>query len=453
MIAQKQAAGSRARRGRLLVILPALPISPEGRGHGPTHVLLRELAKDRELMLVALRSPEPERAYMRALGCQSDARSGQDMDWARIKTAVSGHDHEAILVLDHEATRGHIAPLHDFSCKPVIHILLERSAPWDPPVPGDGRGAIPGRWREEIARQACLASEVWSQAAESDMPPAPTRAVPAGLVCGMRLERDWLRQRLRRVISGCGRYSAPASLTSIIIPFGHGARRARECLGGVLRCTTAPHEIILTGAGWRAIAAGLRGRGRRVRCLAGRRDPSFAEGINQGMRLARGEQAVWLAPDVSVTPRWLERLTACARRAPWIGAVGPCSNAAEGGQGVGAAGYQDTRKGLRAFSEAWALRHDRQLLQLPSLDGFCMLVKRAAWAQVGGLDERLGEGGYEAYDYSFRLRQAGYCPVCALDVFVHRSRSGELRARSGREALLDKWYRQTLGFIEDLDAR
>jgi tetratricopeptide (TPR) repeat protein len=58
-------------------------------------------------------------------------------------------------------------------------------------------------------------------------------------------------------------------------------------------------------------------------------------------------------------------------------------------------------------------------MHVERLTGFCLLARREVLDQVGALDERFGLGFYEDDDLSFRVRDAGYELLVALDVFVH----------------------------------
>ena len=62
---------------------------------------------------------------------------------------------------------------------------------------------------------------------------------------------------------------------------------------------------------------------------------------------------------------------------------------------------------------------------IPYLIGFCLLVRRSALDEVGGIDSTLPGG--DDIDLSIRLRQAGYTLVCDRHSFVYHYgyRTGE----------------------------
>jgi hypothetical protein len=102
---------------------------------------------------------------------------------------------------------------------------------------------------------------------------------------------------------------------------------------------------------------------------------------------------------------WLARLHEDLDE-PGIAAAGPSSNMV--------AGPQSTTQQLPA--PRYSARY---------LIGFCLLIRRAALDEVGGIDTGLPGG--DDIDLSIRLRQAGYTLVCDRHAFVYHCgfRTGE----------------------------
>ena len=71
---------------------------------------------------------------------------------------------------------------------------------------------------------------------------------------------------------------------------------------------------------------------------------------------------------------------------------------------------------------------------------FCVMLSRAAYTAVGGLDERFGIGFFEDDDYCRRLAIEGFRILCAEDVFVHHQLSASFGALDTgvRQALFEK---------------
>ena len=56
---------------------------------------------------------------------------------------------------------------------------------------------------------------------------------------------------------------------------------------------------------------------------------------------------------------------------------------------------------------------------MPKLSGFCLMMKRAVYESIGGLDERFGLGLFDDDDLAERARRAGFALAVARDLFVH----------------------------------
>ncbi|MFA6003825.1 MAG: glycosyltransferase family 2 protein [Elusimicrobiota bacterium] len=440
--------------GRLIIVAPNLPLRASGAPGRRMHQLLRALAPDWELSLIVAGPSELESGYLRRLG---GAQVWPTSLLERIKAAISGQEHDAVLIVDHASTRPDVEAVAKFGQRPLIYVLLEGLPSWEKPE----RGARSAGEGERGWRGACAAREVWAFSPGDDFSSMPVRAVHEGWVKDCRCDRGWLRRRLQGLIAGRKSASARMPLTSVVIPCFNNLRYTRECLDYLERHTTAPYEAIVVDNGSTDGTAAFVRRKTRAALISNPRNLGFARAVNQGMRKAKGGYIVWLNNDVLVTPGWLERLGAAAARAPWIGAVGPCTNVAAGPQLVENVKYRGVGRGLSLFSEAWSMAHHQQTANVARLVGFCMLVKREAFQQVGYLDERFGMGCYEDYDYSLRLRQAGYETVCALDVFVHHHGHKSFASRDkhaaqvqvNRDIFLDKWCRQTMGFLDELDSQ
>lgn len=234
--------------------------------------------------------------------------------------------------------------------------------------------------------------------------------------------------------------------TSIIILTHNQLACTRACLNSISIRTDEPYELIVVDNGstdgTRDYLRGLSG----VRLIENDRNVGFPAGVNQGLRLATGEQILLLNNDTVVTTGWLRRMLDCLYSNKEIGLVGPVTNNISGVQCVPAA-YDDLGL-LDGYAWEWSKTHRGQQMPTERLVGFCLLARRELVDRIGGLDERFGLGTYEDDDYCRRAIGAGYRCMVAVDSFIHHFGSQTFAANnidaqqllSRNKALFDeKW--------------
>ena len=255
---------------------------------------------------------------------------------------------------------------------------------------------------------------------------------------------------------------------SIIIPCWNQLEFTRKCIAALMRWTGPNWELIVVNNGSTDptgdYLAGVQDASAvPVTIIANATNRGFPAAINQGLHYARGEYLVMLNNDVVVTDGWLNQLvnlTAMAtkdqasnpatgresksvrgeitnldlkelraenNRAPGrtgqngerrIGLVGPMSNYAAPPQLVADVGYGSLDE-MPAFARRWREEHRGKWFTVPKLSGFCLLMKRAVYDAIGGLDERFGLGLFDDDDLAERARRAGFELAVAHDLFVH----------------------------------
>lgn len=205
--------------------------------------------------------------------------------------------------------------------------------------------------------------------------------------------------------------------TSIVLLTRNALRYTRLCLRSLRRFTPEPHELIVVDNGSTDGTPEYLARQPDVRLIRNRENRGFPAGCNQGLAAATGDRLLLLNNDTVVTPGWLAGLLRCLEGAPGAGLVGPVTNEAAGAQRV-AAPYASLR-GLLPY----ARRHNRPdpaaWEPVTRLIGFCLLMDRAVWEQVGPLDEAFTPGNYEDDDYSIRALKAGFRLYVARDTYIH----------------------------------
>ncbi len=273
--------------------------------------------------------------------------------------------------------------------------------------------------------------------------------------------------------------SKARGLTSIIVPCWNQLEFTSQCIAALKKYTRPPWELVVVDNGSTdhtdLYLAGVRdGAAVPVTVISNTTNRGFPAAINQGLKAARGEYLVLLNNDVVVTDHWLDQLIALANAKPrgengdekcgvesgaWgedrtaldvhegvasktIGLVGPMSNYAVPPQRVEDVPYQDLGA-MHRFARRWRDEHRGKWFTVRKLSGFCLLMKRAVYTQIGGLDERFGIGFFDDDDLAERARRASFKLVVAHDLFVHHFGSRTFHGNGiNAEKLLDENVRR-----------
>ncbi len=135
-----------------------------------------------------------------------------------------------------------------------------------------------------------------------------------------------------------------------------------------------------------------------------------------------------------------------------MGLVGPMSNYAAPPQLVENVPYTNLEE-IHAFARRWREEHRGQWFTAGKLSGFCLLMKRAVYEAIGGLDEQFGLEFCDD-DLAERARRAGFELAVAHDLFVHhfgsRSFQGngidtERLFQENRDKFAHKWGLPVVG--------
>lgn len=252
-------------------------------------------------------------------------------------------------------------------------------------------------------------------------------------------------------------------LVSIIILTWNALDYTRQCIDSIRANTNHPHEIIFVDNastdGTVDYLNKLVTENENYSLIANSGNHGFAAGNNQGMAVARGNYLLLLNNDVLVPEGWLERLVHCAEMDSSIGLVGPLTNRISGLQMIENITYSDPADSFE-YARRIAQAHQRKYTPRRRLAGFALLISRALYEQIGGLDERFGSGNYEDDDYCLRSTAAGFKIMVAEDVFIHHFGSVSFESNDidynramakNRDLFRDKWPQVDLDWLMERD--
>jgi len=211
---------------------------------------------------------------------------------------------------------------------------------------------------------------------------------------------------------------------SVILVHYRSPHALFECLR-TLGPELAPlaHEIVvIDNASRDDTPRALAARAPQVAVLANAENVGYARAVNQGIAATSGEHVLVMNPDCEVKPGAIRALLDYLRAHPRVAIAGPRIENPDGSLEYSARAFPDhltflfNRYSLltRAFpNNRWSRRYlmtdwdHASAREVDWLSGACLMVRRAAIAAVGGMDEAFFMFN-EDVDWCRRMRLAGW---------------------------------------------
>jgi glycosyltransferase involved in cell wall biosynthesis len=230
-------------------------------------------------------------------------------------------------------------------------------------------------------------------------------------------------------------YALPEALprVTLIIPTRNGEALVRQCIESIVtRTRYANYEILLVDNGSDDASAlayfSELGAQPGITVIRDDRPFNYSALNNMAARHARGELLALVNNDIEVIAAdWLGEMVSLALQ-PGVGAVGakllyPDETVQHGGVvlGIGAvAGH--AHKHLPNWHGGHFSR-SRLIQSFSAVTAACLVVRKALYEQVGGLDETHLQIAFNDVDFCLRLREAGYRNVWTpyAELFHHES--------------------------------
>ena len=240
---------------------------------------------------------------------------------------------------------------------------------------------------------------------------------------------------------------------SVVIVNWNAGRALDDCLASLFASTpVGALEVLLVD---NASTDGSQARAARdypgIKILQNAENRGFAPGANQGLEWAVGELMLLLNPDAMLQPSTLSLLVDFMNEHPEAAVVGPRLLNPDGTVQGSARRDPSPWTGLfgrdapltRLFPNNPVSRRELPNLchvgdaplEVDWISGACLLVRRAAYEQVGGLDERFFLF-WEDADWCRRFRRAGW-KVYYLPTAVGTHRVGVSRAQRPMRSAID----------------
>lgn len=218
---------------------------------------------------------------------------------------------------------------------------------------------------------------------------------------------------------------------TVVVPIHDAFEAATECVDALLRHTRAEVEILLIDDASPDARIGpwlmrLAADAPRCRVLRNEHNLGYTRTINRAIGICEGRDLVLLNSDTVVTPRWLDSLRYCAYSASRVASVTALSNNA-GAFSVPEIGVENhAPDGMGGVEYARILTGAGlgRRLDVPTGNGFCLYLRRAALDAVGMFDQAKFPRGYgEENDWCLRALRAGWTHQVCDKAYVFHKRS------------------------------
>lgn len=211
-------------------------------------------------------------------------------------------------------------------------------------------------------------------------------------------------------------------LVSIVMLTFNALEYTRRCVDSLSRHTAYPHEVIFVDNGstdgTKDYLRDIVAVNPNYRLIDNPANIGFSAGNNQGAKAARGEYVFLLNNDVLVADGWLESMVSALERDERIGMVGPISNYISGRQRLEEIPYKND-EGYYGFARTVRTANRGKVTPRRRIAGFAILIRKALYDELGGLDESFGSGNYEDDDLCLRVREKGYAIMVDESTFLH----------------------------------
>jgi GT2 family glycosyltransferase len=241
--------------------------------------------------------------------------------------------------------------------------------------------------------------------------------------------------------------AARTPLVSAIVINYHAYNELSDCLSSLVAQSLTALEIIVIDHDSRAAACqALAAQFPSVRFVPLNDNPGFAAGVNRGADIARGEHLYLLNPDATADRDVCRALATWLGEHPEIGVTGSLVRDADGAIQASARRFPDVTT-LLGGRTTWLTRllpsnpltkrnlltgpHVRDPIDVDWVSGASMMIRRAAFDAIGGMD-----AGFFLYwedaDFCRRLTNAGwrtsYYPLAGVTHLCGRSSLSSARS-------------------------
>jgi len=196
----------------------------------------------------------------------------------------------------------------------------------------------------------------------------------------------------------------PSARVSLVIPVYNQLLHTMQCLESMLRLPDKAGELIVvdnaSSDGTPEYLKGIDG----ITVIPNASNLGCAKAWNQGIQASKGDVIGILSNDVIVTSGWLPALLHFME---------------ESGHGIVSPAMREGPLDYELDSYAAEFTTACRTATRPGLLGFCMLIRRGVFDQIGLFDEGFRYGGCEDVDFLWRAQKAEITAGVTGSAFIH----------------------------------
>jgi len=206
----------------------------------------------------------------------------------------------------------------------------------------------------------------------------------------------------------------------IIIPAYGALPYLRQCINSVLENTKHPYNLVILDDGSNPIIKEYLRTIKSARIITNEKNIGWLRSCNIGIENTENN-VVLLNSHTMVTEGWLEKMDRCAYSDSRIAMVNPLSNNAFFLSIPHSSVFNAIPAGftLESFAGLVSELSECRYPSMPTVLGFCLLIKREIFKRIGLFDEKSDLGYGEGNDFCMRAKREGYKGVCCDDAFVY----------------------------------
>ena len=215
------------------------------------------------------------------------------------------------------------------------------------------------------------------------------------------------------------------SITAVVINFNAG-QSLQRCIQSLVKSSFQPGILVIDNASSDGSAEHLRnlyGNHAGIEILSNPRNIGFAPAVNAAAKQLQTDHLLLINPDCRIDQEALAALNRAMENDTEAALAAPCVRDTRGKpEKATLRRFPDPWRSLMTFSGLWRLGRllpvfrgvpvnrgslPGETVEAEAVSGACMLIRRKAFEQVGGMDEEYGLH-CEDLDLMYRLQQSGW---------------------------------------------